>query len=332
MADLVKRQHFVPRTYLKHFGFAKGDEVYINVLPRLEKTSDKIFDSNIKNIALKRHLYTLPGETIEQKMAIEKFYSDELERHYDRIYSILVNPEKNEITPEERELIISTVVTMFYRTTRWISMHNGLMDRVFESMFQLCAQTGKDYFMFEGHKMSIKGKTLKQFTEEHNKEQQPIMVMTQLEVAMKLIAIRIKNDGIMVSKLGEDDAEFITSDNPVTAANPMTDRIMPFDPKNILRLPLDSKHMLILMPYGEEETLNRIVRNEVKGSVCNMEKLTSNFQQMEMAERFLFGSKKSLEGYLSTKEESERPLTKEEQEKFKGINELIQKGRDLGLL
>jgi len=332
MADLVKRQQFVPRTYLKHFGFKKDDEIYINVLPRLEKTPEKIFESNIKNIALKKHLYTLPGETVEQKMAIENFYSEELERHYDSIYSILVNPDKEEITSEERELIISTVITMFYRTTRWISMHNGLMERVFETMFQLCAQTGKDYFMFEGHKMSIAGKTLKQFTEEHNKEQQPLMVMTQLEVAMKLIAVRIANDGIMVSKLSEDDADFVTSDNPVTVTNPMVDRVMPFDPKNILRLPLDSKHMLILMPNGEKETLNIIFRNEVKGSICNMERLTSNFQQMKMAERFLFGSEKSLKGYLKTKDETERPLTKEEQEKFKGINELIQKGRDLGLL
>ena len=144
MAELVKRQHFVPRTYLKHFGFEKGGEVFINVLPRLEKTSDKIFESNIKNVALKKHLYTLPGETVEQKMAVEKFYSEEFEQHYDDIYSILTDPNKTEISDEERELIISTVITMFYRTSRWISMYNDLMNRVFDRMFQLCEQTGKE--------------------------------------------------------------------------------------------------------------------------------------------------------------------------------------------
>lgn len=334
MSELVKRQHFVPRTYLKHFGFKNQDDFFIHVLPRLEKTADKIFESNIKNVALKKDLYTLPGETVEQKMAVEKFYSDQFESHYDKIYDLLTDPTKKSITDEERELVISIVVTMFYRTTRWISMHNDFMNRVFGQAYRLCQQTGKDYFTFENTKISIKGKSLKELTKEYNSEQQPMMIMTQLEVALKLINLRIKNhDGIVVSKLGNENAKFITSDNPVVATNVQTDRIVPFDPSNILRLPLDEKHMLLIMPEGEKETKNILFRNIVNGEVGNMEKLTSNYQQMDMAERFMFGSKSALEGYLSTKEESERPLTKEELERTeKGLHQIIQKGKDLGIL
>jgi hypothetical protein len=333
MSELVKRQHFVPRTYLKHFGNQKSEEFYVHVLPRLEKTPDKIFESNIKNVALKRNLYTLPGETVEQKMAIEKFYSDELESKYDQLYQLLIDPSKTQISDEERELVISTVITMFYRTTRWLGMHNEFMDRVFERAYLLCQQTGKDYFLFGDSQISIKGKTQEELTKEYNSEQQPMIIMTQLEAALKLIALRVSNfDSIAVSKLENGEARFITSDNPVIATNIQMKRVMPFDPSNILRLPLDEKHMLLIMPEGVKETKNIIFRTQISGTIGNMEKLTSNYQQMKMAERFVFGNIPSLESYLSTKQESERPLTKEELEKTnKGLEEIIKKGNDLGI-
>jgi hypothetical protein len=114
MSELVKRQHFVPRTYLKHFGFEKNKANYIWVLPKASTTEQDIFDSNVQNVALKKHLYTLPGKTVAQKMMIEKFYSKQLEDKYDQIHSLLVDPGKTAISATERELIIMTVVTMFY--------------------------------------------------------------------------------------------------------------------------------------------------------------------------------------------------------------------------
>lgn len=334
MSELVKRQHFVPRTYLKHFGFNKGEESYIHVLPRLEQTPDKIFESNVKNVAVQRHLYTLPGETIEQKMAIEKFYSDELEVHYDHIYELLINPEQKTITDKQRELVISTIITMFYRTTKWLSQHNGFMNEVFRKAYSLCEQTGRKYFLFEDRKISIEGKSLEQLTAEFNSEQQPSMVMTQLEAASKLITLRINNfDGIVVSKLGEDGAQFITSDNPVSASNINHDHVMPFDPTNLLKLPLDSKHVLMIMPNGERETKNTIFRNVQKGAMSENQRLSSNYQQMQLSERFLFGQKTALEGYLSTKERTEKPLNAEELEQTtKKLEALKKQMKDLGLI
>ncbi len=334
MAELVKRQHFVPRTYLKHFGFDRGDESFIHVLPRLEKAPDKIFESNVKNVALQKHLYTLPGETIEQKMAIEKFYSDELEKHYDHIYELLISPDQRTITDEQRELVISTVVTMFYRTTKWLTMHNGLMNEVFQKTYSLCEQAGKNYFLFEGQKISIEGKSLAQLTAEYNSEQQPYMVTTQLETAFNLITLRINNfDGIVVSKLGDDSAQFITSDNPVSPSNVQHNHIMPFDPSNLLKMPLDSKHVLMIMPNGDKETKNTIFRSELKGTMCETQRLSSNYQQMQSAERFLFGEKSALEGYLETKEQTEKPLSAEDLERTKkGLEEITKKMRDLGII
>lgn len=325
MADLVKRQHYVPRTYLKHFGFLNGEENYINVLPSIENESNKIFEANIKNVALEKNLYTLPGETIEQKMAIEKFYADELEQHYDKIYEILINPNRVEITSEERNLIISTVVTMYYRTTKWVNLSRNLMSRVFTQMYDLCEQTGKDYFNYEGEKISIAGKNLKEFTKKFNDERQPGMILIQLETAFKLITLRNKFDAIVVAKLNNENCEYVTSDNPVIASNPKTERVIPFNHENLLYLPLDSKHMLMLIPEVEKGNENKIFRKTYENIRSKSSRITSNFQQMANSERFVFGSKSSLELYLKTKSLTEKPLTEKEANNPNIINEILSK-------
>jgi hypothetical protein len=324
--DLVKRQHFVPRTYLKHFGIAEGGEFFIHALPQSETEKKAIFKSNITNVALEKHLYTLPGETNAQKMAIEKFYSEEIEQHYDSIYQILTDPSITEVTSEQRELIISTVVTMYYRTTKWINTSKNFKSRILERAFQLCEQTGKDYFMFEDEKISIKGRKLEEFTAEWNKNRQPGMVLIQLETALELIKIRLANDGIMVVRIEDDNLELVTSDNPVIAENNKPQRFAPFDPTNMLKLPLDSKHILMLMPENVEGLENRIFRRNSARPFSEIEKLTSNYSQMQNSERFMFGSKPALESYLDTKQESERPL-----EEGESTADIFAKLKDLGL-
>jgi len=309
MSELVKRQHFVPRTYLKHFGILRGKEFLINVLPSSENDMTKVFQTNIKRIAFENNLYTMPGETIEQKMAIEKFYADELEQHYDRIYQILVDPTRNTITSEERDLIISTVVTMFYRTTKWVNLSKNLMSRIFFQMFEICKQTGKDYFMYENEKISIAGKSLEEFAKEFNDTRQPLMILEQLETAYKLIALRTKFDAIVVAKLNSENCEYVTSDNPVIASNPSRERLIPFNHENLLYLPLDSKHMLMLIPEVVEGNENKIFRKLYNDYRSKFSRITSNFQQMANSENFIFGSEASLHLYLKTKSLTEDPLT-----------------------
>jgi hypothetical protein len=130
-----RRQHYVPRTYLKHFASERDGKYFIKVLPIANFQVDKIQEISITDACLQKDVYTLPGETLEERMLLEKFYADNYESQYDKIYQLLINSEKVRITDEERELIISTVVTMFYRTTKWINQHNELMNRVFEHLF-----------------------------------------------------------------------------------------------------------------------------------------------------------------------------------------------------
>jgi hypothetical protein len=329
--DLVKRQHYVPRTYLRYFSQPKGSEFYISSLDKSTPAEENIFGINITNVALAKHLYTLPGNTVEEKMLLEKFYSDEIEVHYNDVHRMLLDPSKTTLTDKERELIISTVVTMFYRTTKWISQHNELMERVFTQMFDLCQQYGKDSFLFEKVRIDIKGKDLQSFLRENKIENQPGQVITQLEVAIKLIQLRSVRDSIYVVELADAESEFITSDNPVICENVKGGHIEPGDPTNILKLPLDSKHMLYLVPYGDASDKNMLVRRKVSGTMCEMEMLTLNYSQFHNAERFILGTDSALREYLKTKEATERPLTNDELEKLNTKQDIISKMKDMGL-
>lgn len=333
----TKRQHFVPRVYLKYFSSVNKGEYFINALPKSSPTVDKIFQPNIKNIALEKDIYTLPGDTPEERMLIETFYSDNFERHYDSVYQILTDPKKDSVTDDERRLILSTVVTMFYRTTKWINSHNELMKRVIHEMFALAKQAGTNFFMFEKERISIEGKTEDQLLNEFKLENRPSQVMTQLQIALRLIDVRSKRDGINVIKLNDgNDNEFITSDNPVSYYRVGVNEIMPFDPMNVLSVPLDNKHILMLMPYADDETKKLIFRRTDTAMMSFTQKLTANYNQWNNSEKFIFGTDTGLKGYLAKKEETERPLTPEELKKAeprqKAFEEVLKKARDMGLI
>ena len=104
-----------------------------------------------------------------------------------------------------------------------------------------------------------------------------------------------------------ENLEFIIKDNPIIASNLTANRFTPFDPNNLLYLPLDPKHMLILIPEKSEKLENRIFRRTSTGFMAGMEKLTSNYQQMQNSEKFMIGTKDALESYLETKGITEKP-------------------------
>jgi|GEM_PF-790368 len=333
----TKRQHFVPRAYLKYFSLEKSGEFFINAVPKASPTQDKIFTPNIKNVAIEKDIYTLPGDSEGERQLIERLYSDNFEAHYDKVYQILTDPNKKEVTKGERDLIISTVVTMFYRTTKWINSHNKFMARVIHDMFALAKRAGTDYFMFEKERISIAGKTEEQLADEFKLENRPSQVLTQLQVALSLIEARSFNDGINIIKLNDGiDNEFITSDNPVSYYRAGVNEIMPFDPKNVLSVPLDNKHILMLMPYADTETKNLIIRRTDSAMMSVAQKLTANYNQWHNSEKFILGTETGLKEYLDKKEETERPLTPEElkqaEPRRKAFEEVLKKAKDMGLI
>jgi hypothetical protein len=211
------------------------------------------------------------------------------------------------------------------------------MKRVIHEMFALAKQGGTNFFMFEKEKISIEGKTEEQVLNGFKLEDRPSQVMTQLQVALRLIEVRSQRDGINVIKLNDGKGnEFITSDNPVSYYRVGVNEIMPFDPMNVLSVPLDNKHILMLMPYADEETNKMIFRRTDTAMMSFTQKLTANYDQWNNSEKFIFGTDTGLKEYLAKKEETERPLTPEELKKAeprqKAFEEVLKKARHMGLI
>jgi hypothetical protein len=97
---------------------------------------------------------------------IEQFYGESYESKYDKIYEMLIDDNFRNLTPKDNKLIIATLITMFFRTTRLISEHNQVMNRVFKQLANLCEQTGKDYFMYEDKKVMMNGRSAEQLLED----------------------------------------------------------------------------------------------------------------------------------------------------------------------
>ena len=295
------RQHYVPKTYLNKFGVVrKENEYFVYATPK--QNLEKVISVNTKKICVKNNLYTLNGASEAERQWIEKFYDKEIEAKYNEVYNILTSDTVKEVSTEQKELIISVAVTLLFRVTKWLTDHNNLIERTFEKGIQFAQQLGKNYFIFNGIKISFKGKTPKRLIEEYKLMQKEYQVLTQLDVALKLINLR-KSDAITVIKIENDDYSFVTSDNPVYLYNMNSRIIAPFDPTNQISLPLNSKYKLTLNPADEitAPMPNYIARIFHFDHLSMNEVIINNYKQYQNAENFIIGDKKTIKEFKSFK-------------------------------
>jgi Protein of unknown function (DUF4238) len=312
--QFTERQHFIPRTYLKQFADKKDSGHYnVMALPVNDLRVGAIIERNSKSICYEKHIYTLPGATVEEKMLVETFYSEALESKYQDVYTLLTNPAKNELSAAERELVVSTVATMLYRVPIWRNQNTDVMRRVFGMAIQATNQTGQENLEIEGDAYVIEGKTADQLIKEYLANNKARQIVAQLNIALKLVTLRMQRDNVYIYKLEDGDQQFLTSDNPVVLQNLNGLPIAPFNPSNIIKLPLDPKHYLMLMPNNNQDNLHRIQRQNATGGFSRREELISNTEQMQQASEFIIGSTASLTRFLNIKD-TDIPLANEEQE------------------
>jgi len=222
----------------------------------------------------------------------------------------LTDESIREIDEKMHYKIVMTIITMMYRTSKWIHLHNDFFDTVLDKMYSLCEQTGKDYFIYEAVKYSIKGKTLDEIKTEFRTMGKEVQVLTQLEVAFKLINIR-KFDGILVSKITSEN-QLITSDNPVVLSNINPRHIAPFDPENMIILPLDSKHILTIMPHSQSDGSHRISRTNEDAVISVAKMITNNSSQLESSFKYILGTKSALSNFIEKLDDYKKPINEEQ--------------------
>lgn len=325
----VTKQHFVPRTYLKHFGQPEKGQDKIYRILRDDPDSGNIRQVAVAHACYQNDLYTLTGSIAEERMALENFYRLSVEDGYDKLRQVLLDENQEAASEELRSQVLHTVTTMMTRTTKLLAQSNKQMDRVLTMMWQLCQQNGSDTFDFGGEKHSVKGKSLDELQRDFRRRSQPDRAITQLDVALQLGMARQDDFGILVVTIDTEGGEFLTSDNPVIVRK-VGGRTVAFDPESSLRLPIGPKHILYLMPGTHDTYKSRITRWNLVGERAKLERIGSNHEQQANAERWLLGSQDALERHIH-----ERNLLQDQQKHSAGdMNNtcIVSRLRHLGLL
>jgi hypothetical protein len=285
----TKRCHFVPITYLEKFYQNVNNR---NTLIARPKEGGKTFTPKPTNICVRKYLYILPGETEDERQIIEKFYSNNIENNYNRVYDILNKSKIKRIKNRDRELVISTIITLLFRNPFILDRFNEFWSETIDRLFDLAETTTSRSFQMENQTINIDNTPKTEFVKSNTDQNKNIFNITHIRLALRLMEIRA-NDCISVTEI-EDDHEYISSDNPVTISNQNSMIGSLFDPTNFLRLPLNTKKCLVLYPFGTKDyDPNEIYRRKVKSNAALLDTIYVNKLQHFYANQILLGSFKS---------------------------------------
>lgn len=244
IVNVTRRQHTVPRTYLKNFSEKRRKEYYLYTF---EKRSGRIHENNIKNAAVEKDWYTL--DALENKLAWENFYATEIETRYIHVEklmrtacSALVTNQSNvidDITKAETSII------MIYQLFR------GRVARKYADLFaarvlpQIIGAAKEDI-----------GKSLNEdefagvvekVSSENFKKQIYAEVLTDPKRLLPYAREIANRCWVLFRIMG--DEEFITSDNPVAVgsinkSDSSLSHLAFLNSKNAIHYPISPKLMI----------------------------------------------------------------------------------------
>lgn len=215
----TKKQHYVPRTYLKNFSFNKKkvDSHYLEVL---SKKDQKIYVSNIEDVAEEKDFYTL--ENIEDKYMVENYFANEIEPIlYDSLKDIrtrcensLVQSGAKVINEEEKADLTGNILMQWLRGKQTREYERKIYDEYLEKVID----DSKNKFRITDSKLNkiantfLKDKTVfKEIAISAVFSSDKLKMYHDVLISRNIIFYRIIGDG-----------EFITSDNPVLLVHRIT--------------------------------------------------------------------------------------------------------------
>ena len=270
---------------------------------------------SIRDICVNKDLYTIPFVTGDDKYKIERYYSSEIESIYPEVYKKLINPKVIDITIAEKREIILTTMSLFFRTPKFLNFGIDKINKIFQ--YAVLNHSDKNGFVKFNHK-AIK---LDFHLDEIENERQRFKLNFKLEFLKNhlkdlhdFVEFKINAD-ISVFHLYENDVDLISSDNPVTMHSIIGNEFKVFDPTNIIQLPLDNKHFLLIFQNEKNESVNKILRGERDKWFA----ITSNLEVDRKSEQWIFGKPNSISAHIIDQENYGKysPENIEYYEKFK---------------
>ena len=298
-------QHFIPRSYLNNFGIKIKDKCFIS---GKKLDSSKIYSLSTKDICVDKNLYTIPTSDENKKFDIEHFYANNIDSKFPEIYKILKDKNITNIDFETRLKIITTSLSLYFRTPKYLNIQNAFFDKI---VSELIKDSPEDEIMISlfDEKIIIKKSEAKQIIKEKRENNRIKFLFEHLQNYEKFVQSKLV-DTICVYHIS-DESEFITCDNPVIIrpfANPTdpqfdytiyyNQEINPFDSSNMIHLPIDNKTILIILPSTEKQSDGFLQRLDI-GLI---DVLMYNSDIEKHSETWILGSEKGVVEHLKNQQ------------------------------
>jgi len=292
-----KRQHFIPRAYLKNFAHTiDEDKAFISAY---NKQTKEFKDSiSTKDICLETDLYTLKNLQGRERYGIETFFSENIDSKYSQVYKILIEEKKTSITKDEKLLILFTTLSLYFRTPKILNTFIEFMNNI---LLQAQKTKPEDEIYFLGVMISLKAKDFKSILKEIREHHRIDYIRIQLALLGQFVEYKF-SDGLSVIEL-YGDQEFITSDNPVEIYDHGNTSSSIFNENDSIYIPLNTKHALFIAP--KRDSIHPYSVYYKRDSLAMH--LTMNHSVYDNSERWIIGTRVGINAFLTTKDKYRAP-------------------------
>ena len=286
--EKVRRQHYVPRMYLKRFGYGNIDDEYISVL---KLDNGTVLDNRkVKNFAVENYFYDADKEQIaeilkedlkvfpelcdNENLSDEQFTEHALSREESAI-SKMLNELQEDLSrihiSSNRNLMIIFLHSLAYRTKQFRDQMDAINNKTEKWLNSICDNLGLDE---ETKKKAIETNCS---TGKNTQLYQILGIKPVLET-MQMLQYNYE----WYEAVNNTELDFVISDNPAqTARNGFND----------ICIPVSSNKAIILRI--KDKTAPLISKDMPENGVINLSLdsvIAYNCMQLAMGQKFLFGT------------------------------------------
>ena len=286
--EKVRRQHYVPRMYLKRFGYGNIDDEYISVL---KLDNGTVLDNRkVKNFAVENYFYDADKEQIaeilkedlkvfrelcdNENLSDEQFTEHALSREESAI-SKMLNELQEDLSrihiSSNRNLMIIFLHSLAYRTKQFRDQMDAINNKTEKWLNSICDNLGLDE---ETKKKAIETNCS---TGKNTQLYQILGIKPVLET-MQMLQYNYE----WYEAVNNTELDFVISDNPAqTVRNGFND----------ICIPVSSNKAIILRI--KDKTAPLISKDMPENGVINLSLdsvIAYNCMQLAMGQKFLFGT------------------------------------------
>ncbi len=265
MRPIVINQHYIPRSYLKNFGFLVNSKKNKWSLYAMEYGGE-IKRRTTENICAVEYLYDLPFAGGKEQQFLEHAYEEHADRHFGEITKFITDDANKSLDSSMREKILKSCLSLYFRTPKFVDLDQAALDEIQqlpESEQELAWKIKKTRLLEDS-----------------------VMNFDQLYNSFKY-------SGISINKAVRD-WEFISGDNPLIIRNRKNDVVDSFASANMIHIPLTPRYAITILPPNDVTLQNGFYRMPWD----DLQVMSLNHSIEQYHQRFLLGSEKALSEYL----------------------------------